>query len=173
MSPQENMERYKYHIVYKTVNNVNNKLYVGLHSTNNLNDNYLGSGWALKAALVKYGKENFTRTILFTLDNRELARELEALLVDSSFVSRPDTYNLTIGGMGVEDQWGINNHRYGKEAHNTKKVIATHRDGRVIETSSINNLVSLIGIARNNIRKLIQSNNHGRRGWKVEQLVKI
>lgn len=167
------MERYKYHIVYKTVNNVNNKLYVGLHSTNVLNDNYLGSGWLLKAALVKYGKENFTRTILFTLDTRELARELEALLVDTSFVLRPDTYNLTVGGMGVEDQWGERNHQYGKEAHNTKTVRASHKDGRVFVTTSIKNLECLLDMDRGNIRKLIQSNKYGRRGWKVEQLVKI
>jgi hypothetical protein len=167
------MERNKYHIIYKTVNIVNNKIYVGLHSTNNLNDSYLGSGWLLKAAIAKYGRANFKRTILLTLESRTLARELEALIVDTSFIARSDTYNLTVGGMGVEDQWGANNHQYGKEAPNTKQVRASHIDGRIIETTSIAKLVPLIGIARNNIRHLISSNKHGRRGWKVEQLVKI
>lgn len=167
------MESYKYHIVYKTVNKVNNKLYVGLHSTNNLNDKYLGSGWLLKAAIAKYGRENFKRTTLFILETRQLARELESLIVDSSFVSRSDTYNLTVGGMGVENQWGERNHQYGKEAHNTKTVRAIHKDGRVIKTTSIQKLSALINIDRGNIRKLIYSNKYGRRGWKVEQMVKI
>ncbi len=167
------MEKYKYHIVYKTINTVNNKIYIGLHSTNKLEDNYLGSGWLLKTAIAKHGRDKFKRTTLYTLDTRELAREIESLIVDESFVKRSDTYNLTVGGMGVENQWGVNNHQYGKEAHNTKRVRATHVDGRVIETTSIAKLVEVINIARNNIRKLIVSNTYGRRGWKVEQLVKI
>lgn len=164
------MERYKYHIVYKTTNTVNNKIYVGIHSTNKLEDRYLGSGWLLKAALTKYGRQHFKRIILLVLPTRDLARELEHLLVDSSFISRPDTYNLTIGGMGVGDQWGERNHQYGKEAHNAKMVRATHRDGRIIETPSIASMVEAINIARNNIRKLISRNTYGRKGWRVEAI---
>jgi hypothetical protein len=41
------MHEYKYHIIYKTTNLINGKIYVGMHSTDNLNDGYLGSGWIL------------------------------------------------------------------------------------------------------------------------------
>ena len=34
----------KYNIVYKITNNINGKYYYGIHSTNNVNDRYLGSG---------------------------------------------------------------------------------------------------------------------------------
>lgn len=54
-----------YHIVYLTTNLVNNKIYIGVHSTYDLNDDYLGSGFALKKAINKYGKEKFKREILF------------------------------------------------------------------------------------------------------------
>lgn len=34
----------KYHFLYKTTNLLNSKVYYGMHSTNDLNDGYLGSG---------------------------------------------------------------------------------------------------------------------------------
>lgn len=77
------MHEYKYHIIYKTTNLINGKIYVGMHSTDNLNDGYLGSGWILKQAIKKYGKENFKREVLLVLSNRKEAREVEALLVDT------------------------------------------------------------------------------------------
>ena len=57
----KNLKR-KY-FVYVTTNNNNKKQYVGDHSTNNLNDKYLGSGTLLTRAIKKYGKEKFKRKI--------------------------------------------------------------------------------------------------------------
>nr|WEM05545.1 homing endonuclease [Ralstonia phage BOESR1] len=162
------MDKYKHHVIYKTTNMVNGKIYVGLHSTNKLEDGYLGSGWAIKSAISKYGRENFSREILLVLDSRTEARNIESILVDASFVSRPDTDNLQPGGMGVEDQWGEKNPAYGKPAHNRKQVVATHKDGRVFRADSINELQGIIGIDRANIRTLIKKKIVGRRGWKVE-----
>lgn len=54
----------KYNFVYLTTNLINGKQYVGDHSTDNLNDNYLGSGNLIVEAVRKYGKENFNREIL-------------------------------------------------------------------------------------------------------------
>ena len=42
-------------IIYKTINKINNKIYVGQDSKNNYN--YLGSGKILKKAINKYNKE--------------------------------------------------------------------------------------------------------------------
>lgn len=36
------MHEYKFHIIYKTTNLINGKIYVGLHSTDNVDDGYLG-----------------------------------------------------------------------------------------------------------------------------------
>ena len=80
------MHEYKYHIIYKTTNLINGKIYVGMHSTDNLNDGYLGSGWILKQVIKKYGKENFKREVLLVLSNRKEAIEVEALLVELAIV---------------------------------------------------------------------------------------
>ena len=52
------MKRYFY--FYKITNNKNGKYYYGVHSTNNLNDGYMGSGVGIKRAIEKYGISSFT-----------------------------------------------------------------------------------------------------------------
>lgn len=158
------MHEYSFHIIYKTTNLLNGKIYVGLHSTN---DRYLGSGWILKSAIKKYGRENFKKEVLLVLSDREEAREVEALLVDKEFIARPDTYNLQEGGMGVENQWGENNPAYGKVANNAKGVIAEHLDGRRFKFDSIQDCAEALGFARGNIRNLLYKGIRGRRGWKI------
>lgn len=89
-----------YHLVYLTTNLINGKIYVGIHSTYNLFDKYLGTGYVLKDAFKKYGKKNFKKEILYYCIEREHALDIEALIVDEEFISRKDTYNLVIGGYG-------------------------------------------------------------------------
>ena len=38
------------HYVYEITNNINGKIYVGVHSTKDVNDGYMGSGKHLKQA---------------------------------------------------------------------------------------------------------------------------
>jgi hypothetical protein len=92
-----------YHLVYLTTNLVNNKIYVGVHSTYNLEDGYLGKGIAIKKSIIKYGRKMFKRQILHFCLTREDAFKLETQIVDINFVLRKDTYNLTIGGVNPYD----------------------------------------------------------------------
>lgn len=90
----------KYHIVYQTTNLVNGKIYVGAHSTNDLNDGYLGSGKMLTAAIKKYGLENFKKDILYVFYSPEEMFDKEKEIVNESFISRSDVYNIVTGGFG-------------------------------------------------------------------------
>lgn len=91
----------KYNFVYKTTNLINGKIYIGVHSTNNLDDGYLGSGNLIVQSIKKYGKENFSREILEYFDTREEAYFKESEIVSSEFILRDNVYNITEGGMGV------------------------------------------------------------------------
>jgi len=90
-----------YNIIYKTTNIINNKFYIGKHSTNNLDDGYLGTGTAIAAAIEKYGIENFKREILSYHNSSKEAYIVEAKIVTKEFVNRKDTYNMRSGGEGL------------------------------------------------------------------------
>lgn len=90
----------KYNYVYCTTNKINGKFYIGKHSTNNLNDGYLGSGKLLQKAIKKYGKENFSKRIIKMCETEHEAYQIEKFLVTNYIISRDDCYNLVTGGRG-------------------------------------------------------------------------
>jgi group I intron endonuclease len=92
------MTIYTQHIIYQTTNIVNNKIYIGVHSTNDLDDGYIGSGTTFSYAVKKHGKENFFREVLYFFDTRQQAEDKEAELVTESFIARQDNYNIKTGG---------------------------------------------------------------------------
>ena len=89
-----------YYIIYKTTNIVNNKIYIGKHKTDNLNDGYLGSGTVLLRSIEKYGRDKFKKEVLYTFNSEEEMNLMEEKIVDKEFISRKDTYNLATGGQG-------------------------------------------------------------------------
>lgn len=103
-----------HYIVYKTKNLTNNKEYIGIHQTKDLNDGYLGSGIQLKRAIAKYGEENFQREILHECKTHEemLAKEVE--LVTEEWCSWSNTYNICVGGFGGGFQYINSNGLTGK-----------------------------------------------------------
>lgn len=92
--------------IYKITNKLNGKIYVGKRVKENAADieNYYGSGIAIKAAIEKYGKENFTKDILEWVPVTENCKELcdrEKFWIKTLQANVPNIgYNLTAGGDG-------------------------------------------------------------------------
>ncbi len=89
-----------YHYIYKTTNLINGKYYIGMHSTNNLDDGYIGSGTRLWYSIKKYGKENFKLEILEFFENRFSLKEREKELVNEDLLKDKMCLNLKTGGEG-------------------------------------------------------------------------
>lgn len=89
-----------FHFLYKTTNILNNKFYIGVHTTDDLGDGYKGSGEILKRAFKKYGKKNFTKEILEFFDTYEGAYNREREIVTEELVKNPNCYNSMLGGKG-------------------------------------------------------------------------
>lgn len=92
----------KYHFVYKITNSINGKYYIGVHSTNVIEDGYMGSGSLLRRDIKEHGINNFEREILHHFETRHEALQKEMEIVNFDFLRDEMTYNLVIGGaMGV------------------------------------------------------------------------
>jgi hypothetical protein len=95
----------RHHIVYETENLLNGAKYIGKHSTDNLDDGYLGSGIAISKDIKEYGKENFKRTILKEFQTEQEAFAYEKELVTKEIVHDSNYYNLVVGGTGFGFEW--------------------------------------------------------------------
>jgi len=137
--------------IYKTTNTINGKIYIG-KSEKDVDENreYLGSGVILKKAVKKYGKDNFTKEILYVSDSIDKINEAEIAYI-SYFkeMFQENCYNIAEGGTGgnslkfySEDQLnnfknkmsailkGENNPFYGKQhTKETKQRISETKQG--------------------------------------------
>lgn len=90
----------KFHYIYKTTNLVNGKYYIGMHSTDNLEDGYIGSGKRLWNAIKIFGKDKFKCEVLEMLPNRSSLKERERELVNEDVLKDKKCMNLQPGGGG-------------------------------------------------------------------------
>jgi len=90
-----------------------------MHSTNDLEDGYLGSGKVLRYSINKYSKKNHKLEILEYLDSRELLKEREKELITEDMLKDPMCMNLGLGGVG-----GLQNVEHAEKFHKAggKKV---------------------------------------------------
>lgn len=93
-------KQHKYHYIYKTTCKITGKYYIGIHSTSDLEDKYLGSGKIIWLSIRKYGRENHEKEILEFLPNRDRLYEREQEIVSSTFIEDPNCMNPVTGGRG-------------------------------------------------------------------------
>lgn len=93
----------KLYYIYVISNLINSKTYIGQHKTNNLNDNYMGSGLNITKAIKKYGKENFSKFILAIANTKFNADILEKYFISLYRAEGKAEYNIANGGSGGQD----------------------------------------------------------------------
>jgi hypothetical protein len=112
------MSSNSYIFVYQTICEVNNKSYIGVHKTENIDDGYIGCGVYSRSdaefskrplffhrAVKKHGYNSFRRYILSFYDTYEEALEEEKYLVDEEWVKNKNNYNTAVGGRGSTTKW--------------------------------------------------------------------
>lgn len=90
----------RYHYIYKTTCSITGRYYIGMHSTDKLEDEYIGSGRLLWLSINKYGRENHHREILEFAQNRQALKNREQQLVNEDVLKDPMCMNLMRGGEG-------------------------------------------------------------------------
>lgn len=164
------------YIVYQTTNKVNNKIYIGVHKTENPDvfDGYLGCGVNIhmpssymkpntpfQYAVKKYGCDSFIRTTLKVFSTLKEAFDLERQIVDHDFLNRRDTYNVALGGGGGSQKCTI--------------IYQFDLNGNFIKKwESVNDACSFIGITHSAILRAIKEKGSCKKFfWSKESNINI
>lgn len=145
-------EEKKHNYFYKITNLINGKYYYGIHSTNNLNDGYMGSGTTLLKAIKKHGWEHFDKEIIADYPTRKEASDHEKRVVTKELIELDECYNLRTGGdneytHSEETKKKISDNATGRPMHpNTLKKLIEINTGKIIKPESIEQRI----IARRN-----------------------
>jgi group I intron endonuclease len=110
--------------IYKTVNLINNKVYIG-KSEKEFDGSYFGSGILLWKAIKKYGIKNFKVQVIETCETVDLLNEREIYWIDQH---KSNSYNLAKGGSG-----GWTTKYYSKESFlEYRKKLSNAQQGRIV-----------------------------------------
>lgn len=152
-----------YHYFYKITNLINGHFYYGVHSTNDLDDGYMGSGYRLKYAYKKYGIENFSKEILKFFDTKDDAYEYESSVVTEELVSNDECYNVVVGGVCGVDSTGKTVVRY-KNSDRYFLIDSSEYDPDIYSVTWTGKKHTIE--SRNKIRnKMTPSNSKNKRIW--------
>lgn len=122
--------KYKFGCIYKITNIINNKIYIGQHFSNDVNDNYFGSGIALRRAIKKYGRKNFTKDILeVCIPCIHHLNQKEIYYISTYNCIGPTGYNLVGGGNSTKG------YKFSKESR--KKLSNSRKIGIANGTISV------------------------------------
>lgn len=89
-----------FHFIYKTTCIITGKFYIGMHSTNCVDDGYLGSGLLIQRSIKAHGRENHLREILEFCGDRKALRTREREIITEEFIKDRQCMNVALGGTG-------------------------------------------------------------------------
>jgi len=89
---------HSYHYIYKITCNITGKYYIGMHSTSNLDDGYMGSGLHIYRSLKKYGIDNHVKEVLEFLSDRSSLSDREREIVNEELLEDSLCMNIAKGG---------------------------------------------------------------------------
>ena len=155
-----------YYTIYKITNTINGKYYIGKHQTKNLEDGYMGSGRLIKAAIKKYGVENFIKEILHVFDNEQEMNQKEKELVVLSEMS----YNLCEGGKGG---FGYINSNPLKDVWLQKAIQKTNTgQANIDRAETVRKLMTATPEIRNRLKNHMSNRKNGMLGKKHSENAK-
>lgn len=133
----------KYHFVYITRRIGTPYYYYGVHSTDDLDDSYIGSGYHFLNAVSKYGKESFSREIIKFFDSHDEALKYENKIITKEVLNDEYCYNIQHGGKGSKEEHLLS----------TKEKMSASAKGRKMSSESIDKI-------KNNIRKRVEEQGY-------------
>lgn len=169
----------KYKYIYKITNQINGKIYVGQHATNNLEYYYKGSGIRLKEAKKKYGPENFKLEILewYEGNSKQEFDNLERKwIIDLKSDDPSIGYNLTrnCGGGYISDEWYAS--RVGRKhtEEEKRKISESNKGKKATEEHRRKNSDKHKGKVRSNetIRKMKESKGYSNENSYKKKIIK-
>jgi hypothetical protein len=125
-----NIEK-KYNYLYSITSKFNGKFYIGMHSTDNLEDGYFGSGRKLLSEIKKYGKDRYDLEILEFFNSREELIEKEKEVVNNELVNNWFCLNLIEGGVDYKKGDKIYNNYFDKEKWQQTKFVSITKNSEI------------------------------------------
>jgi len=118
------MNTWAYNYFYKTTLIPTGQFYYGIHSTNNINDGYLGSGVRLRKLFDQYKKSDFSKEIIKYFNSRKELSDYEREYITFDILNDPLCLNVSLGG-DLHDNIGV-----------TKGLVTVKdKDGNIFDTS--------------------------------------
>lgn len=132
----------KYNYIYKTTCIVTNRYYIGMHSTNNLDDGYLGSGKRLWFSIKYHGRENHIREIIEYCDNRDVLKKREEEIVNLELLCEDLCMNLKTGGQGgfSNEEHMIKATKAGAKSTNEKRWLKNREENIILASDNFTKL---------------------------------
>lgn len=180
----------KFHYIYKiTRNDGSGKYYIGMHSTDDLEDGYFGSGQLLWKSIKKHGMEKHSKEILEFLPSRKELKVRERILVNEEILNDPLCMNLKLGGEGgaqsdpqvlkiisdkAKQRTGSKNSFFGKQhSVETRKKIADTRTGKPLSEGVRQKLSNSLSGRSGEWTHTEETKNKLKRAWEHRRLTPV